>query len=55
MSILIMFQRNHLTAKDVKDLTNLSEFLKHCCVEGHYCFQVRKCGKNECTICRSVI
>ena len=55
MSILITFQRNHLTAKDVKDLTNLSEFLKHCCFKGHYCFQVRKCDKNECTISRSVI
>ncbi|CAB3982357.1 Hypothetical predicted protein [Paramuricea clavata] len=36
-------QRDHLTMKDVKDFEHLKAFLKHCCIEGHYCFQVKKC------------
>ncbi|CAB3989013.1 Hypothetical predicted protein [Paramuricea clavata] len=46
--------RYHLTAKDVKKFDKLSKFLSHCCIEGHYCFQVKKCGLANCTICRSL-
>ena len=41
-----------MTAKDLKNYPKLNEFLKHCCVEAHYSFQVKKCGEKDCNICR---
>ena len=29
----------------------LKEFISHCCRERHYCFEIKKCGETECTIC----
>jgi len=30
----------------------LQTFLKHCCHERHYCFDIKKCGDTSCTICK---
>lgn len=30
----------------------LEAFLKHCCRERHYFFEIKKCGKNDCSICK---
>ena len=27
-------------------------FFEHCCVCHHYCFQIKKCGSVECTMCK---
>ncbi|XP_065883057.1 uncharacterized protein [Dysidea avara] len=32
----------------------LSQFFSHCCRERHYYFEIKKCGKDECHICRPV-
>ena len=44
-------KKDSLTAKDTKSLDNLQKFLHHCCVEGQYTFQIKKCGGIECSIC----
>ena len=31
---------------------NLQAFLKHCCRERHYFFDIKKCGNAACTICK---
>ena len=31
---------------------NLQAFLKHCCRERHYVFDIKKCGNAACTICK---
>ena len=31
---------------------NLQAFLKHCCRERHYFFDIKKCGDAACTICK---
>ena len=28
-------------------------YLKHCYRERHYFFEIKKCGKNACSICKS--
>ncbi|XP_064646150.1 uncharacterized protein LOC135499336 [Lineus longissimus] len=47
-----MLQRNDTTAKGVKNCDRLKAFMEHCCIEGHYTFQVKKCGADDCDICR---
>ncbi|XP_028416153.1 uncharacterized protein LOC114539744 [Dendronephthya gigantea] len=44
-------QRGHTTQKDVKDLSQLQKYLKHCCIQSHYGFQIKKCGNNQCEMC----
>ena len=31
-----------------------SQFFSHCCQERHYYFEIKKCGKAECHICKPV-
>lgn len=33
-------------------LPNLKAFLDHCCTRKHYMFEIKKCGTDDCTICR---
>lgn len=36
-----------------KNLTSrLQSFMKHCCCERHYFFDIKKCGDSECSICK---
>lgn len=44
-------KKDSSTAKDTKSLENLQKFLHHCCIEGQYTFQIKKCGNIECSIC----
>ena len=46
--------RENLTKKNVQAKPDVCEFMKHCCRIRHYSFQVRKCGKPGCFICRPV-
>ena len=31
---------------------NIQSFLKHCCRERHYFFDIKKCGDEACTMCK---
>ena len=43
------------TSRDkVKDKDQLQAFLSHCCQTRHYTFCIKKCGKDDCTICKPV-
>ncbi len=43
------------TARDkVKDKNELHSFFSHCCQMRNYSFCIRKCGKDDCSICRPV-
>ena len=36
------------------DEHKISEFFQHCCRMGHYTFEVLKCGKETCKLCKPV-
>ena len=38
----------------IKDKNRLQSFFNHCCQERHYSFCIKKCGKDDCTICKPV-
>ena len=38
----------------MEDLPDLSKFLDHCCRRRHYFFEIKKCGKDGCKICKPV-
>ncbi len=42
-----------ITTKKLPGKKDLHAFLQHCCTRRHYCFQIKKCGSDNCTICRS--
>lgn len=43
------------TARDkVKDKKELHSFFSHCCQMRHYSFCIKKCGKDDCSVCRPV-
>jgi hypothetical protein len=41
------------TKKSIKSKQDLN-FIQHCCVATHYSFQIKKCGKADCKICKPV-
>ncbi|CAB3988079.1 Hypothetical predicted protein [Paramuricea clavata] len=45
-------QMSDTTKKDVEKKTDLLAFMEHCCQTGHYTFQIKKCGKPNCKICK---
>ncbi len=42
------------TMKSIKDKVTFLDFVKHCCRVSHYSFQVKKCGKLDCNLCRPI-
>ena len=42
------------TKKAIKNKKNFLHFIDHCCQVSHYSFQVKKCGKPDCTTCKPV-
>ena len=40
------------TKKAIKDKSDLLHFIDHCCQISHYSFQIKKCGKPDCTTCK---
>lgn len=44
-------QRSDTTQEKTKDKVKLKEFMEHCCCSRHYFFSIKKCGKDDCTIC----
>ena len=46
--------RDDTTKKAIKNKEHLKEFLDHCCQARHYSFSIKKCGKDDCTICKPV-
>ena len=38
--------------KDITDKSNLQSFYNHCCRTRTYFFSIKKCGKDDCTICK---
>ena len=43
------------TQDKIKDKQNLQAFFTHCCQIRHYSFCIKKCRKEDCTICKPVI
>ena len=41
-----------LTKRSLPSKPDLVSFFEHCCVRHHYCFQIKKCGAVECSICK---
>ena len=39
---------------NIDDHTNISEIFCHCCLMGHYTFDILKWGEESCELCRSV-
>ena len=42
------------TKKAIKGKEDLEAFLSHCCVARHYSFSIKKCGEDNCSICKSI-
>lgn len=40
--------------KAIKGKKDLEAFLDYCCVGRHYSFSIKKCGKDDCSICKPV-
>ena len=38
----------------LKQKHGLRSFLEHCCIQRHYMFSIKKCGKADCCICTPV-
>ena len=38
----------------LKQKHGLRSFLEHCCIQRHYMFSIKKCGKADCNICTPV-
>ena len=42
-----------VTKATMRDHPAIQEFIDHCCRKRHYSFEVRKCGKSDCNICKA--
>jgi hypothetical protein len=42
------------TKKKFSECTSALQFIDHCCCSSHYAFDILKCGKSDCTICKPV-
>ena len=40
--------------KVIKGKEDLKAFVDHCCIARHHSFSIKKCGEDDCTICKSV-
>jgi len=49
-----LLQITDSTKKDIEDKPTLLAYIKHCCKATHYSFQVKKCGKTDCCLCKPV-
>lgn len=45
-------QPNMGSKKHLVDYPKVSEFIEHCCRARQYSFCIKKCGNDDCTICR---
>ena len=43
---------NCTKAASLTSLTQLKNFMDHCCHIRHYMFSIKKCGASDCTICK---
>jgi len=51
-TIVSTLSHDDTTKKAVKDRVDLQAFYNHCCQARHYSFSIKKCGKNDCKICK---
>ena len=42
------------TKSAIAEKASLSQFFSHCCQERHYYFEIKKCGKAYCRICKPI-
>lgn len=42
------------TRDKIRDKADLNKFITHCCQSRHYTFCIKKCGKEDCDICKPV-
>ena len=43
--------KNMRAKKDISKCKALKAFMEHCCQIRHYSFSIKKCGKDNCTLC----
>ena len=43
-----------ITRHSLNDHAKVTEFILHCCQSSHYAFDILKCGKSDCKICKPV-
>ena len=46
--------REHSTQKSIEKLAGLQNFISHCCSFQKYFLTIKKCGKENCLVCRPV-
>ena len=39
---------------NIDEHKDISDFFQHCCQMGHYTFDILKCGKETCKLCRPI-
>ena len=39
---------------NIDEHSTISRFFQHCCQMGHYSFDILKCGRDSCNICKPV-
>ena len=49
-----LLTREHTTRKSVENLSSLQSFISHCCLFRKYAVTIKKCGKDNCSICSPV-
>ena len=47
-----LLSKGDRTKKVLQNRPDLLKFLKHCCKTRHYLFSIKKCGEQDCSICR---
>ena len=54
LQIDISLTEQDTTKRAIKNKTDLQKFLDHCCVFRHYSFLIKKCGSDDCDVCKPV-
>ncbi len=54
LDIELLLTRNDITKACLLKLPSLQKFMEHCCTFRKYSITIKKCGKNNCTLCKPV-
>ena len=46
-----LLTKDHTKRKDLESLSSLQSFISHCCLFRNYSITIKKCGKDDCSIC----
>ena len=45
-------KNDKINKKKLESKKDLNTYLKHCCIQRHYSFQIKKCGSDTCNLCK---